>query len=213
MSGILPRTAMGAGRRSRTPPTLLAAGRSWRAQPKRFASNPAVTRREEEEEYPDPAQTKGNASIPNPLAPFMLSSYIEAPSERDKFKRRFRRNIYEMFLWMALGSLALKTKWQRMETEELLGAARLQARSLMDEIERLEAELDGRSVKDLDSGDKGAAPIVAPRIVARATAGEVGAAPAPDEAAAADADVVDHVVVTDEGLVDKETKKPLGSLM
>jgi len=151
------------------------------------------------DEGPDPTISSRPSSIPNPFAPLMLSSYIEASTDRDKFKRRFRRNLVEMFLWMALGSMALKTKWQRMETEELESAARVKGRALKDEIARIELGDDNEAART--STIVLAPPQTVKPIMAK-----------PMEVAL-DPGVVSHAIVTEGGLLDKETKKSLGTIM
>ncbi len=102
-------------------------------------------------------------------------------------------------MWMALGSMALKTKWQRMETEELESAARVKARALKDQIARIELG------DDYEATRTSAAPPVPAQIAKPILTkpAEVSLEPG----------VVSHAVVTEGGVLDKETKKSLGTIM
>lgn len=157
----------------------------------------AAIARSDNDNDPDPTLSpRANNTIPNPFAPLMLSTYISGQGERERFKRRFRRNIVEMFLWMALGSMALKTKWQRMETEEITSAARIKTRALREEIEFIErgATVSVPSRPPVVSST----PIVPPKPL-----------PPPVDTAA----IAEKVVISETGLVDKEAKKTIGTLM
>lgn len=90
--------------------------------------------------------------------------------------------------------MALKSKWQKMETDEILAQTRVTKRALLDEIDRTE----GRQAVETASDD---VPLPLAPVQTLAAAPPV------------DPELVAHIVVAEGALVDKDSKKSLGVIM
>ncbi|KAI8823517.1 uncharacterized protein EV422DRAFT_358800 [Fimicolochytrium jonesii] len=124
--------------------------------------------------YPEPIPSH----TPQPRATG-LRLIARRSKEGVAFVGRFKKTIFELFLWMVCGSLALELKWMRRDFAEYKETVDVKARKLRKEIEALKREL-----RPLPA-DTPKAPVKASRAVEKATSStptsDVSGSPTPSK--------------------------------